>query len=87
VVAIKQGERYNRAKTLERNRDNALFVGFAPAEHPKIVISVMIENGEAGGRVAGPVVRQIMDAWLLDQDGHLKPQYAAPSKAPGDPHV
>jgi penicillin-binding protein 2 len=33
------------------------------------------------------VVRQIMDAWLLDQDGHLKPQYAVPSKAPSDPHV
>ena len=50
VVAIKQGERYNREKTLERHRDNALFVGFAPAERPKIAISVMIENGEAGGR-------------------------------------
>jgi len=85
VVAIKQGERYNRDKTQERHRDNALFVGFAPAEHPQIVISVMIENGEAGGRVAGPVVRQIMDAWLLDHEGHLKPQYATPSKAPGDP--
>jgi len=33
------------------------------------------------------VVRQIMDAWLLDQEGHLKPQYATPAKAPGDPHV
>ncbi|MDE1165402.1 MAG: penicillin-binding protein 2 [Pseudomonas sp.] len=87
VVAIKQGERYNRLKTLERNRDNALFVGFAPADHPKIVVAVMIENGEAGGRVAGPVVREIMDAWLLDQDGKLKPQYAAPAKPPGDPHV
>ncbi|WP_296248130.1 penicillin-binding protein 2 [Pseudomonas sp. UBA4194] len=87
VVAIKQGERYNRLKTLERNRDNALFVGFAPADHPKIVVAVMIENGEAGGRVAGPVVREIMDAWLLDQNGHLKPQYAAPVKAPGDPKV
>ncbi|MGO3620588.1 MAG: penicillin-binding protein 2, partial [Pseudomonas helleri] len=50
VVAIKQGERYDRLKTAERNRDNALFVGFAPAEDPQIVISVMIENGEAGGR-------------------------------------
>jgi penicillin-binding protein 2 len=87
VVAIKQGERYDRLKTLERNRDNALFVGFAPAEHPRIVVAVMIENGEAGGRVAGPVVREILDAWLLDQDGHLKPEYAAPAKAPGDPHV
>ncbi|MGC1331776.1 penicillin-binding protein 2, partial [Pseudomonas sp.] len=81
VVAIKQGERYNRLKTLERNRDNALFVGFAPAEHPKIVVSVMIENGEAGGRVAGPVVRQILDAWLLDANGHLKPEYASPTPA------
>ncbi len=87
VVAIKQGERYNRLKTLERNRDNALFVGFAPADRPKIVVAVMIENGEAGGRVAGPVVREIMDAWLLDSDGHLKPKYAAPTKAPADPKV
>ncbi|WP_122574271.1 penicillin-binding protein 2 [Pseudomonas viridiflava] len=87
VVAIKQGERYNRLKTLERNRDNALFVGFAPAEHPKIVVSVTIENGEAGGRVAGPVVREILDAWLLDNDGKLKPQYAAPTKPTGNPHA
>ncbi|MEE3924862.1 penicillin-binding protein 2 [Pseudomonas viridiflava] len=87
VVAIKQGERYNRLKTLERNRDNALFVGFAPAEHPKIVVSVTIENGEAGGRVAGPVVREILDAWLLDNDGKLKPQYAAPTKPAGNPHA
>ena len=88
VVAIKQGERYNRLKTAERNRDNALFVGFAPAEDPQIVISVMIENGEAGGRVAGPVVRKVMDAWLLDNQGLLKPQYASPQvKAHTTPHV
>ncbi|MGN2430708.1 penicillin-binding protein 2 [Pseudomonas syringae] len=87
VVAIKQGERYNRLKTLERNRDNALFVGFAPADHPKIVVSVTIENGEAGGRVAGPVVREILDAWLLDSEGKLKPQYAVPTKATGNPHA
>ncbi|AZD09508.1 Penicillin-binding protein 2 (PBP-2) [Pseudomonas chlororaphis] len=31
MVAIKQGERYDRLKTRERHRDNALFVGFAPA--------------------------------------------------------
>ncbi|PVZ19421.1 MULTISPECIES: penicillin-binding protein 2 [unclassified Pseudomonas] len=82
VVAIRQGERYNRNKTAERNRDNALFVGFAPAEKPQIVVAVMIENGEAGGRVAGPVVREVLDAWLLDQDGHLKPQYATPGPVP-----
>ncbi|MEE1924956.1 penicillin-binding protein 2 [Pseudomonas sp. 148P] len=88
VVAIRQGERYNRNRTAERNRDNALFVGFAPAESPRIAVAVMIENGEAGGKVAGPVVRQVLDAWLLDQDGHLKAQYEVPSTKPVNPgHV
>ncbi len=81
VVAIKQGEKYDRSKVQERHRDHALFVGFAPANNPQIAVSVMIENGEAGSRVASPVVRKVMDAWLLDADGKLKPEYATPSKA------
>ena len=81
VVAIKQGEKYDRSKVQERHRDHALFVGFAPANNPQITVSVMIENGEAGSRVASPVVRKVMDAWLLDADGKLKPEYASPSKA------
>ncbi|NER61888.1 penicillin-binding protein 2 [Pseudomonas sp. MAFF212428] len=87
VVAIKQGERYNRNKTLERHRDNALFVGFAPADRPGIAVAVMIENGEAGGRVAGPVVREIMDAYLLDAQGRLKPEYAGASAKGPVPHA
>ena len=81
VVAIKQGEKYDRSKVQERHRDHALFVGFAPADNPQIAVSVMIENGEAGSRVASPVVRKVMDAWLLDADGKLKSEYASPSKA------
>ncbi|MBA6117485.1 penicillin-binding protein 2 [Pseudomonas putida] len=76
VVAIKQGEKYDRNKLQERHRDHALFVAFAPADAPKIVVSVMVENGESGSGVAAPVVRQIMDAWLLDESGRLKPEYA-----------
>ena len=81
VVAIKQGEKYDRSKVQERHRDHALFVGFAPANNPQIAVSVMIENGEAGSRVASPVVRSVMDAWLLGEDGKLKPEYASVSKA------
>jgi penicillin-binding protein 2 len=81
VVAIKQGEKYDRSKVQERHRDHALFVGFAPADDPKIVVSVMVENGESGSGVAAPVVRQVMDAWLLDQNGRLKPEYASPISA------
>ncbi|WP_163030884.1 penicillin-binding transpeptidase domain-containing protein, partial [Pseudomonas viridiflava] len=49
---------------------------FAPADNPKIVVAVMVENGESGSGVAAPVVRQVMDAWLLDENGQLKPEYA-----------
>ncbi len=76
VVAIKQGEKYDRNKLQERHRDHALFVAFAPADDPKIAVSVMVENGESGSGVAAPVVRQVMDAWLLDESGHLKPEFA-----------
>jgi hypothetical protein len=55
---------------------------FAPAEDPR----VMIGNGEARGRVAGSVVREVMDAWHLNRDGHLKGQYAYSASPPSDIH-
>ncbi|MFZ5958138.1 penicillin-binding protein 2 [Pseudomonas knackmussii] len=76
VVAIKQNEKYDRSKLSERTRDHALFVGFAPADNPQIAVSVMVENGESGSGIAAPVLKQVMDAWLLDENGKLKPEYA-----------
>jgi penicillin-binding protein 2 len=81
VVAIKQGERYDRNKILERHRDHALFVAFAPADNPQIAVAVMVENGVSGSGVAAPVVKQVMDAWLLDDSGQLKAEYAKPVSA------
>ena len=81
VVAIKQGEKYDRNKIQERHRDHALFVAFAPAEKPQIAVSVMVENGESGSGVAAPVVKQVMDAWLLDESGQLKAEFAPPTSA------
>ncbi|NQD79809.1 penicillin-binding protein 2 [Pseudomonas sp. CrR14] len=79
VVAIKQGEKYDRSKVQERHRDHALFVGFAPAENPQIVVAVMVENGESGSGVGAPVVKKVMDAWLLDESGQLKAEYTTPA--------
>ena len=81
VVAIRQNEKYNSAALKERHRDHALFVAFAPADNPQIAVAVMVENGESGSGVAAPVVRQVLDAWLLDDQGHLKAEYAKPSPA------
>ncbi|MFI8384041.1 penicillin-binding protein 2 [Pseudomonas sp. NPDC079086] len=81
VVAIKQGEKYDRSKVAERHRDHALFVAFAPADNPQIAVAVMVENGESGSGVAAPVVKQVIDAWLLDENGQLKAEYAPPAAA------
>lgn len=81
VVAIKQGERYDSKKLHERHRDHALFVAFAPVHDPQIAVAVMVENGESGSGVAAPVAKQVMDAWLLDEYGQLKPEYAPPLTA------
>ncbi|MFC3608636.1 penicillin-binding protein 2 [Stutzerimonas tarimensis] len=81
VVGIKQGEKYDSGRLNERHRDHALFVGFAPAENPQIVVAVMVENGESGSGVAAPVVKKVMDAWLLDESGQLRAEYATPGAA------
>jgi penicillin-binding protein 2 len=65
VVGIKQGEKYNEANTLERNRDHALFVAFAPADKPRIALAVLVENGGHGASVAAPIARQVLDFYIL----------------------
>ena len=43
-----------------RFRDHALFVAFAPAEEPEIVVAVLVEHGQSGGRVAAPIAQKVL---------------------------
>jgi penicillin-binding protein 2 len=36
------------------------FLAFAPADHPKIALAVIVEHGRSGGESAAPVARQIL---------------------------
>jgi len=73
VVGIAQDEEYDSEALIERHRDHALFVAFAPANDPKIAVAVVVENGEGGSRAAAPVAREVIDAWLLnDYDNGLR---------------
>jgi penicillin-binding protein 2 len=49
-------------------RDHAWFIAFGPVPAPRIAIAVLVEHGGGGGAVAAPVARQVMDAYLLNQD-------------------
>jgi cell division protein FtsI/penicillin-binding protein 2 len=44
--------------------DDAWFVAFAPYENPAIAVAAVIEGGGGGGAVAGPIVRQVIEAYF-----------------------
>ncbi|HTJ47050.1 MAG TPA: penicillin-binding protein 2 [Kofleriaceae bacterium] len=43
---------------------HAWFAGFAPYEDPEIAIVVFVEHGGSGGKVAGPIAKQIVEAYF-----------------------
>ncbi|TDR76549.1 penicillin-binding protein 2 [Paludibacterium purpuratum] len=73
VVAIKQGAKYNAASLAEQNRDHSWFIAFAPVDHPKIAIAVIVENGGWGAGAAAPIARQLFDFYLT---GRVPPAIA-----------
>lgn len=64
LVGISQDEEYDREKVSERNRDQALFIAYAPADAPEVAVAVAVENGESGSGAAAPVVRAVLDSWF-----------------------
>ena len=69
VANIKQNEKYDATTTRENQRDNAMFISFAPYESPEIVVVVAIENVASGGGAsnAAPVAKQMMDQYFGDR--------------------
>jgi len=43
---------------------HAWFAGFAPADNPRVVVAVLVENAGTGGTVAAPIARQVIAAAL-----------------------
>ena len=71
VVEIAQGEEYDEESLDERERKHAWFIAFAPADDPRIALSVLVENGGGGSTVAAPVAKEVIDAYLLPQFARL----------------
>ena len=65
IKGIGQAESYVESRTAEHLRDHALFIAFAPVDDPKIAVAVIVENGGHGGAVAAPIVRKMMDQYLI----------------------
>jgi len=64
VFGIKQDEKYDADTLAKKLHDHALFIAFAPADDPEIVIAVVVENGGGGSRTAAPIARSIIDQYF-----------------------
>ncbi|MBN9496172.1 MAG: penicillin-binding protein 2 [Alphaproteobacteria bacterium] len=52
-----------------RERDHALFVGYAPLESPRYAISVIVEHGGGGSSVAAPIAKEVLsEAMRLERE-------------------
>jgi penicillin-binding protein 2 len=60
-VACKTGT----AETNEEDVTHAWFTVMAPAESPEIVVTVLVEKGGEGSKVAAPIAREILDYWMV----------------------
>jgi penicillin-binding protein 2 len=74
VFSLK-GDKYVEHRVDERLRDHAWFIAYAPAEQPRIALSVLVENGGFGAQAAAPIARKVLDYYLLGQ----RPGGAAPA--------
>lgn len=51
----------------DSGKDHAWFVGYAPADNPKICVAVVLENdGSSGGSTACPIARDIIKKFLSE---------------------
>ena len=90
--AVSLGKRNLNARLAERQRDHALYIAFAPADEPRIAVAAIVENAGFGAISAAPIVRRVLDYWLLGhwpsdadmravQSGHAAAPTAEPKRA------
>ena len=60
TVAAKTGS----AEFESGKETHAWFTGFAPAESPKLVVTVIVEESGSGGKQAAPIARKLFDLYL-----------------------
>ncbi len=72
VIGYNARDKYGKKKEF---KDNAWFVGYAPRRNPEIVVAVLVESGEHGGAVAGPVARDIIKTYYDKKTKKSQQQY------------
>ena len=60
-----KGADYRAGRLKKELHDHGLFIAFAPADHPKIALAVLVENGGFGSQSGAPIARMVLGYYLL----------------------
>lgn len=55
-------------------RDHAWFVGYAPAESPRIAFAIVVEHGGHGGTTAAPIAKKVIEAFREYEEADARPR-------------
>jgi len=75
----------NRLGKQREFKDNAWFVGYAPRRNPEVVVAVLVQGGEHGGAVAGPIARDVVKTYYDKKNARSQEQ--ASNESPAQPGV
>jgi penicillin-binding protein 2 len=73
VQVIAYAQRLNTRNLPFKYRDHAWFTSFAPAENPRLVVTVFAEHGGGGSRVAAPIAQAIYAKYFGIDHGKSPP--------------
>ena len=65
MFSLADDQEYDADSLDKRLHDHALFIGFAPAEKPKIAVFAIFENGGSSSKPAD-LTKALFDAYLYD---------------------
>lgn len=82
IARVDMAGKTGSAQNSRAQKTDSIFVGYAPADNPKIAIAVLAQNAGHGGEVAAPIAAKVADFYLY-------PPQPAPvqTKVPAKPAV
>ena len=66
LVSADSKDQYVETRLDDSLRDHALIIAFGPMPNPRYAVSVVVENGESGGSVAGPVAISVLNSLIQE---------------------
>ena len=52
-------------------KSHAWFVAYAPSDNPEIAVAVIVEHGENGSKVAGPMANELIKTYMMENEAML----------------